>query len=189
MRYSEIRLAKWNQADLGRKTITVGDSKTDYGQGRTVRLSIKNYHVLSMWAENFPARKPEHYIFPAENCGAAGDDFKPCVYATDATTPIGDWKEAWEKAKERAKVVCRFHDRRHTACARMLEAGLPLSVVASVLGWSPATTARMAKRAGHIGQAADDEAVNAMDGAILEAGVHQNGNQISGKENRIALTN
>jgi hypothetical protein len=46
-------------------------------------------------AGNFPDRKPEHYLFPAEKYGAAGDDFKPCSYATDPTQPIGDWKEAW----------------------------------------------------------------------------------------------
>jgi hypothetical protein len=33
---------------------------------------------------------------------------------------------------------------------RMLEDGVPLSVVASILGWSPASTARMAKRYRHI---------------------------------------
>ena len=68
-------------------------------------------------------REPEHYVFPTEKCGAAGDEFKPHVYATDPTGPIGDWKEAWEAAKERAKVTCRFHDLRHTA--RMLEGGCP----------------------------------------------------------------
>src|SRR6266851_5244665 len=51
------------------------------------------------------------------------------AYDTDPTRPIGDWKEAWEKAKERAGAIlsgkaeeeasepleCRFHDLRPTA--------------------------------------------------------------------------
>jgi hypothetical protein len=45
----------------------------------------------------------------------------------------------------------------------MLEGGVPLSVVASILGWSPATTARMAKRYGHIGQVAQRQAVKVLD--------------------------
>jgi len=47
--------------------------------------------------------------------------------------------------------------------AGMLEGGVPLSVVASILGWSPATTARMAKRYGHIGQVAQRQAVAVLD--------------------------
>jgi len=41
----------------------------------------------------------------------------------------------------------------------MLEAGVAFSVVAAVMGWSSATTIRMAKRYGHIGQSAQREAV------------------------------
>ena len=77
--------------------------------------------------------------------------FHACAYDTDPTKPIGRWKEAWEAAKNRAKVECRFHDLRHTGCTRMLEAG-GLSGPGMLMGWSPATTVRMAKRYGHIGQ-------------------------------------
>jgi len=45
----------------------------------------------------------------------------------------------------------------------MLEGGAPLSVVAVILGWSPATTVRMAKRYGHIGQVAQRQAVELLD--------------------------
>lgn len=178
MRYSEIRLLKWKQLDFGKRTLTVGDSKTESGAGRVIPLNNRAFQVLSMWAESFPTREPEHYVFPAEKCGAAGDKFKPCVYATDPTKPIGDWKEAWEAAKQRAGVLmagesanedtpplaCRFHDLRHTACTRMLESGTPLSVVATLMGWSPSTTVRMSRRYGHIGQAAQREAVKALEG-------------------------
>jgi hypothetical protein len=45
----------------------------------------------------------------------------------------------------------------------MLEAGEPLSVVASLLGWSPSTMAKMSRRYGHIGNEAHREAVAALD--------------------------
>ena len=42
---------------------------------------------------------------------------------------------------------------------------MPLSVVGSILGWSPATTARMAKRYGHIRQVALRQAVGVLEKA------------------------
>jgi integrase len=127
-------------------------------------MNDRAFQVMTMWAEAFPQRKPEHYVFPTEKYGAAGDKFLPCVYSTDPTKPIGDWKEAWEAARERAGLSCRFHDLRHTACTRTLENGVPLSVVATIMGWSPSTAMRMSRRYGHIGQAAQVEAVKALNG-------------------------
>jgi hypothetical protein len=95
--------------------------------------------------------------------GAGGDKFEPTVYNIDPTRAINSWKEAWESVKENTDVAVRFHDLRHTCVTRMLEGGVPLSVVASILGWSPATTARMAKRYGHIGQVALRQAVAVLD--------------------------
>jgi integrase len=84
------------------------------------------------------------------------------VYKTDPTRPIGRWKEAWEAAKIRAGVSCRFHDLRHTGCTRMLEAGAPFAVVAELMGWSASTAIRMAKRYGHIGQNARRQAIETL---------------------------
>jgi hypothetical protein len=44
----------------------------------------------------------------------------------------------------------------------MLEEGVPFSVVGDVMGWSSATTIRMAKRYGHIGQPSLRSAVNSI---------------------------
>ncbi|MBV8892883.1 MAG: tyrosine-type recombinase/integrase [Acidobacteria bacterium] len=56
---------------------------------------------------------------------------------------VCDWKEGWAAAKKRAGVTCRFHDLRHTGCTRMLEAGVPFSIVSEIMVWS-ASTVRMA---------------------------------------------
>lgn len=89
------------------------------------------------------------------------------AYDTDPTQPIGDLKEGWEAAKKRAGVTCRFHDLRHTACTRMLEAGVPFAVVTDIMGWSPSTAIRMARRYGHIGAAARREAVEKLASATI----------------------
>lgn len=44
----------------------------------------------------------------------------------------------------------------------MLESGAPFQVVADLMGWSPATTIRMAKRYGHMGKESLRSAVNAI---------------------------
>jgi integrase len=90
--------------------------------------------------------------------------FSPKAYDSDPTKPIGSIKEGWEAAKLRAArilkgetestakiapLTCRFHDLRHTAVSRMLNAGVPIAKVAKIAGWSTATMVRMAARYGH----------------------------------------
>lgn len=48
---------------------------------------------------------------------------------------------------------------------RLLEAGQAFAVVAEIMGWSPATAVRMAKRYGHIGPSARRAAMAVLDGA------------------------
>jgi integrase len=163
MRYSELRLLRWNQADLDKRTVRVGKSKTEAGTGRVIPLNDTAAKTLKLWADGFPDREEEHFIFPSERYGAGGDTFEPTVYDIQPTKAIGSWKKSWQSIKEDTGVVIRFHDLRHTCVTRMLEGGVPLSVVASILGWSPATTARMAKRYGHIGQVALRQAVDVLD--------------------------
>lgn len=163
MRYSELRLLRWQQVDLKKRTVRVGKSKTEAGTGRVIPLNSKAHEVLKFWADQFANREPEHFLFPSERYGAGGNKFEPTVYDIQPTKAINSWKEAWESVKEETGVTIRFHDLRHTCVTRMLEGGAPLSVVASILGWSPATTARMAKRYGHIGQVAQRQAVAVLD--------------------------
>lgn len=184
-RYSELRLLKWTQIDFAARTLTVGASKTEAGAGRVLPLNDRAFAVLGFWAAIFPGREPDHYVFPSEKYGLAQrkDMHRgitgACVHSTDPTKPIGRWKEAWEAAKTRAGVRCRFHDLRHTGCTRMLEAGITFSVVASVMGWSASTTVRMAKRYGHIGQTAQRRAVEALCEAVSERDGAQIGAQLA----------
>jgi integrase len=173
MRYSELRLLRWGQVDLSSCTLTVGHSKTESSTGRLLPLNDRAVAILGFWASLFPLREPGHFVFPAERYGASGDG-ATVVYNCDPTRPIGRWKEAWESAKIRAAVSCRFHDLRHTGCTRMLEAGVSFSVVATIMGWSPSTTVRMARRYGHIGQSAQRQAVNALKGADFKGDGAQN---------------
>ena len=174
MRYGEIRLLRWRQVDFVARILIVGKSKSTAGTGRAIPLNARIRTVLEMWASQFPSRQPVHFVFPHEKYGAAGEEGAfgftagTVIYDTDPSRPIGNWKEAWGKARARAGEIlgrateeqeleslqCRFHDLRHTAVTRLLEAGVPYPVVASIMGWSAATAIRMAKRYGHIGNQA-----------------------------------
>ncbi len=163
LRSSEIRLLQWRQVDLVGKALTVGKSKTATGAGRVVPLNQHAVAAVTHWRAQFPEAKPEHYVFPSEKYGLAGNGRHICSYKFDPTRPVGSWKTAWKNALRAAGFHCRFHDLRHTVITRMLEAGVPISVVAAIMGWSPSTTALMVKRYGHIGQPARRRAVEALE--------------------------
>ena len=128
--------------------------------------------MLEFWAERFPTREPNDFVFPFERYGGKGKDdvfgfAESAPYSTNPSKAVGSWKKGWQAAKRRAGVTCRFHDLRHTGCTRMLEAGVPFSVVSDIMGWSASTAVRMAKRYGHIGHSARLEAVDKLSGATL----------------------
>lgn len=162
MRETEIRTLQWRQIDFEGRTVTVGKSKTAAGTGRPIPMNDRLTLALRTWAKQFPDRKQGHCVFPAEQYGAPGED-KPGTFEQDPTQPIGSWKTAWKNARKAAKVSCRFHDLRHSAVTRLLEGGVSFPIVASLLGWSPSTTTKMAKRYGHIGNSAHREAVATLD--------------------------
>ena len=186
-RYGVIRTLQWGCVDFENRCLKWGKDKTVAGTGRVIPLSQRAMAALSFWATHYPERKPEHYVFPAERYGAAGDRFCAKAYDVDPSKPIGSIKEAWEAAKLRAgkilkgdteeadpkekfaPLVCRFHDLRHTAVSRMLNAGIPIAKVAKIAGWSPATMVRMAARYGHFSLNDLRGAVESISGNGIEA--------------------
>jgi integrase len=166
-RYGVIRTLQWGYVDFENRCLKWGKDKTAAGTGRVIPLSQRAMSALSFWATHFPERKPEHFVFPAERYGAAGDRFCAKAYDVDPTKPIGSIKKAWEAARMRAGRIlkgipdgvdtderipplkCRLQDARHTAVSRMLNAGIPIAKVAKIVGWSPSTMVLMAKRYGH----------------------------------------
>jgi integrase len=158
-----------------------------------IPLSQRAVAALSFWATHFPERKSEHYVFPAERYGAGGDKFSPKAFHVDPSKPIGSIKEAWEAARLRAAKIlkgeaeevnlgdgepeeeikplaCRFHDLRHTAVSRMLNAGIPLAKVAKIVGWSASTMVLMAKRYGHFSLNELRDAVESISNGKIDAG-------------------
>src|SRR5215469_5919383 len=111
-RYNVIRTLQWGNVDLARRCLKWGKDKTPSGTGRIVPLNPRAMTTLRFWAGNFPHRRPEHFVFPSEKCGGAGqkDTFGftagSKVYNSHPTTPISDVKEAWEAARVRTRRHC-----------------------------------------------------------------------------------
>jgi integrase len=64
----------------------------------------------------------------------------------------------------------RFHDLRHTAVSRMIAAGIPLPIIAKIVGWSAGTMAKMAARYGHFSMEELRGAVETISSPRIEAG-------------------
>jgi integrase len=169
-RYNVVRTLQWRNIDFKNRCLQFGKDKTPAGTGRIVPLSPRATATLEFWAGEFPNLKPEHYVFPHQRYAGGGKKKHfgftyGMTFGLDVTRPLTELKDAWERAKLRAAkilkgsaddtdkeikpLVCRFHDLRHTAVSRMLNAGVPIMKVAKIVGWSPSTMMEMASRYGH----------------------------------------
>ena len=123
MRKSEITSLTREQINLEKRTIFLPDTKN--GSVRTVPLTSKAYLAIKE-ALNHPIRLIDtNLIF----CGEPGRDGQRKPYVIN---------RVWVQALERAEITgLRFHDLRHEATSRFVEAGLSDQEVASITGHKP----------------------------------------------------
>jgi integrase len=111
MRRGEILSLRWKDVDLVRGYIFIGDSKS--GRSRKVPMNGQVLEALS------GLKQDGEFVFSNAETGSH----------------IKDVKTAFRGACERAKIKgLRFHDLRHTAASRMIEAGVDLVTVSKILG-------------------------------------------------------
>ena len=177
-RKNTVRTLQWQNIDFDGRCLRFGKDKTAAGSGRLIPLNQRAVGILTFWAEQFPGRKPEHYVFATEKYGLDGEAGylagRAIPYSVDPTRPMGSWKTAWNSARQLAGAILagdptnenakplkvRVHDLRHTAVTRMLNAGTPVVKVAKIVGWAPSTMLLMAKR---YGQFTTDDLRDAME--------------------------
>ena len=109
-RYNTIRTLQWGNIDFANRCLKFGKDKTAAGTGRTIPMNLRAIETLKFWAQQFPDRKPEHFVFPSEKYGLHGTKgtFGGAVrvYEYDAGKPIGTIKSAWQSAKKRTQRHC-----------------------------------------------------------------------------------
>lgn len=130
MRRGEILGLRWEDVDLERRILYVGETKT--GIPRHVPISSRLAEVLRYRAGNGLGE----YVFAgAPGIGKRG-------------RPFHDVRTAFENACRRAGIAgFRFHDLRHTAASHMVMAGVPIKVVGEILGHA---TVSMTERYSHL---------------------------------------
>jgi integrase len=116
MRDAEIRELRWAQIDLLKAIATVGESKSEAGEGRTIPLNADALGALvahSKWyRKKFGETRPEWFLFPFG---------KP--QPTDPTRPATSFKTVWAAIKDDVGVTGRWHDNRHTFITDLAESG------------------------------------------------------------------
>jgi integrase len=153
MRSGEILGLRWGQIDLQQDIVTVGQAKTKAGSGRTIPMNEDLATIFENHAAWYQDRigeiQADHFLFPIRRVGS--------IY--DPHTRIVDITAAWDLARIRAGVRCRFHDLRHCAATKMAEAGVPESTMLALMGH---TSRAMLERYSHIRMAAKRNAVESL---------------------------
>src|SRR5262249_21651175 len=131
---------------------TVGRSKTEAGEGRTVPFNPALLGGLQKHAEWYQLRfgriEPEWYLFPF----GQANHFDP-------TRPITTLKTGWINARDRAGVKGRLHDSRHTLITELAESGASDQTIMDIAGH---VSRQMLKHYSHIRMKAKREALEAV---------------------------
>ena len=121
MRRNEILSLRWRNADLVKLYISIEDSKS--GKPRTVPMNTAVYEaLLALPRESefvfFNRKSKSHYV-----------DTKSAFHAACENA-----KSDPNDENDKGIVGVRFHDLRHTAATKMIEAGVDLVTVSKILG-------------------------------------------------------
>ncbi|MGO9012866.1 MAG: tyrosine-type recombinase/integrase [Bryobacteraceae bacterium] len=153
MRDAEIKNLTWHQIDFSKQILTVGQSKTDAGTGRTIPLNGTVLDALvdhtGWYKARFGETRPDWFLFP-------GGGRSP----KDPTLPITSLKTAWKKIRERAAVSGRWHDNRHTLITELAESGAGDETIMEIAGH---VSRQMLSRYSHIRTEAKRNALDSVE--------------------------
>jgi integrase len=151
-RDAEIRGLQWERVDLIKAILTVGVSKTEAGEGRTIPLNSVLLGAMieySRWyTQRFGTIQPEWFVFPFG---------KP--RPTDPTRPMVTLKTSWSNVRKAAKVTGRWHDTRHTLITDLAECGAGDETIRDIAGH---VSKQMLKHYSHIRMEAKRKALESI---------------------------
>ena len=152
MRDKELRSLRWDRVDLVNAIVTVGESKTDAGEGRTIPLNDDALAAMaehSRWyLDKFGETRPEWFVFPFG---------KP--QPTDPTRAVTTFKTVWRLILRDAGIAGRWHDSRHTFITDLAESGAGDQTIMDMAGH---VSQQMLKHYSHIRMEAKRAAVAAL---------------------------
>jgi len=160
MRDAEIRHLIWRQIDLDKRVLTVGESRTQAREGRTIPLNSAALSALEdhrkWYLERFGKLQQVWYVFP-------GGGRRP----KDPALAITTLKTAWTTVRKAAKVTGRWHDNRHTLITELAESGAGDGTIMEIAGH---VSSQMIARYSHIRTAAKRGALDEVARRRAEAG-------------------
>jgi integrase len=152
LRDKEIRTLQWNRLNLVKRIITVGETKSDAGTGRTIPMNDNLFSAAVEYAkwytEKFGTSKPDWYVFPFGK-----------AWPQDPTRPQTSLKTAWRNVRDKANVKGRFHDNRHTFVTDLAESGASDQMIQDLAGH---VSRDMVKHYSHMRTEAKRRAVDAL---------------------------
>ena len=147
-----MRNLTWGQIDFLKQVLTVGQSKTAAGAGRTIPLNGTLLRVfadhMKWYEEEVGPANPDSYIFPF----GKAKHYK-------ASQPMQTLKTAWRNVLRKAGVKIRLHDLRHTVVTKLCEAGASEETIMQICGH---VSRRMLTRYAHIRTEAKRSALEAI---------------------------
>jgi integrase len=159
MRDAEIRNLTWGQIDFGKRFLTVGKSKTQAGEGRTIPLNSPLLTALlnhARWfTSKFGTTNAEWFVFPGRLGRPAAGKKRPL----DPCKPTTSMKTAWRNVRTRAGVEGRLHDARHTLITELAERGEGDQTIMDIAGH---VSRQMLSRYSHIRMEAKRRALDSL---------------------------
>jgi integrase len=152
MRDAEIKSLSWAQIDFAKKYLTVGRSKTEGGEGRTIPLNSDLFAVLTdyleWYAQKYGKIQQEWYVFPFGS-----------PQPTDPTRHVTTLKTVWNSIRANAGIKGRWHDNRHTLITELAESGAGDQTIMDIAGH---VSKQMLKHYSHIRMEAKRNALEAI---------------------------
>ena len=157
-RQGELLAVRWQHVDLTRRENTLPASVTKNGRERLVPISRRLLAVLEM-AQHDPAGHrfgPEAYIFRdaiGRRRGSPKKAWETAVLRAHVHTP--QWSRPTNRLTDASReayqaIDLHFHDFKHEAGSRWLEAGVPLHHVKELLGHANIATTDTYLNAGRV---------------------------------------
>ncbi len=151
-RDAEIRGLQWERVDLDKAVVTVGRSKTEAGEGRTIPMNSVLLEAMLEYAKWYTKRfgtiQPQWYVFPFG---------KP--RPSDPTRPMVTLKTSWGNVRKASNVNGRWHDNRHTLITDLAESGAADETIRDIAGH---VSKQMLKHYSHIRMEAKRKALESI---------------------------
>ena len=135
MRITEVLQTTWSQIDTELGSVTVGESKTDAGSGRTIPLD-------KLLVRRLTTLRAEHYAIQLQHTGWNPTDLIFCTSAGNKNSYSNLQRRLLTPMlKELGLPHLTWHHLRHNAGSYLLSENVPITAVSKILGHAnPAIT-------------------------------------------------